>query len=94
MRLGWLLALMLLAGCAARQDPKVAQAECVQATNNDPDVKRLMLVGLTDGGQAGFADAYGIARYKAMQACLRSKGLAPPGGVMPVQRSGFMYDVN
>jgi hypothetical protein len=88
MTVRWALALFLLAGCAASQDVTVARAECDRAVDNDPEVKRLMLVGRTDGGQRGYADALRISEYKARQACLRSKGLASSGGVDPVARGG------
>ena len=71
--------LALLAACAP--ESPVDQA-CDAAVDNDPAVKALMMKGL---GNPFFLDSsqdeLKAARQKARLACLRNRGLAPPGGV-------------
>ena len=71
--------LALLAACAP--EPPTERA-CDAAVDNDPTVKHLVMVGL---GNPHFAlehdDDLKAARQQARLACLRSRGLAPPGGV-------------
>ena len=78
---GTALALLaLLAGCGAPEPP--ADRACDEAVYNDPAVKLLMMKGAgSEYLQA--ADQYKLraAEQDARLACLRSRGLVPPGGV-------------
>lgn len=72
--------LALLAGCGAPEPP--ADRACDEAVYNDPRVKLLMMKGAgSEYLQA--ADQYKLqaAKQDARLACLRSRGLMPPGGV-------------
>ncbi len=77
---GAALALLVLLAACARESP-VDQA-CDAAVDNDPTVKQLMMKGL---GNPFFLDSnqdeLKAARQQARLACLRNRGLAPPGGV-------------
>ena len=71
--------LALLAACAP--EPPVDRA-CDEAVDNDPTVKQLIMKGLgnpyfLDNSQ----DELKAAKQQARLACLRRRGLAPPGGV-------------
>ncbi len=72
--------LALLAGCGAPEPP--ADRACDAAADNDPAVKLLIIKGLgnpyfMDNSQ----DQLKAAKQQARLACLRSRGLLPPGGV-------------
>lgn len=74
-------AALLLAGCAA---PDTPQAACERQAENDPTVHELVIKGL--GGEAfrnNSQDELRFARQQAVVACLRARGVAPPGGVEP-----------
>ena len=71
--------LALLAACAP--EPPVERA-CDAAADNDPAVKLLIVKGLGNPYfQAMNQENLKAARQQARLACLRSRGLAPPGGV-------------
>jgi hypothetical protein len=84
LRLGALLA---LAACAG-EPPNGPTAVCKQEAENDPNV-----VALRDRGLGNPQTAFQLrpdlefARKEAVNACLRRKGLLPPGGVEPVRPS-------
>ena len=77
---GAALALLALLAACARESPM--DQSCDAAVDNDPAVKRLMMKGL---GNPFFLDSsqdeLKAARQQARLACLRNRGLAPPGGV-------------
>ncbi len=71
--------LALLAGCAPESP---VDRVCDAAVDNDPTVKLMVMEGL---GNPYFYDTsldeLNAAKQQARLACLRSRGLAPPGGV-------------
>ncbi len=74
-----LVLLALLAGCAPETP---VERDCDKAVDNDPTVKLLIIKGLgnpyvLDSSQ----DELKAAKQDARLKCLRSRGLAPPGGV-------------
>ena len=72
--------LALLAGCAAPETP--ADRGCDAAVDNDPTVKLLVMKGLGNPYYYDTSlDELNAAKRQARLACLRSRGLAPPGGV-------------
>jgi ABC-type sugar transport system substrate-binding protein len=71
--------LALLAACAP--EPPVERA-CDAAVDNDPAVKLLIIKGVGNPYfQAMSQDELKAAKQRALLACLRNRGLAPPGGV-------------
>ncbi len=84
LRLGAMLA---VAACAG--DPQGGPAAvCNEEAESDPNV-----VALRERGLGNFETAFRlqpeleVARKQAVNACLRRKGLLPPGGVEPVRPS-------
>ena len=74
-----LVLLALLAGCAPETP---AQRDCDKAANNDPAVKLLIMKGLGNPYILNSTqDELKAAKQDARLKCLRSRGLAPPGGV-------------
>ena len=74
-----LLLLALLAACAP--EPPV-ERDCDKAVDNDPAVKLLIIKGVGNPYfQAMNQDTLKAAKQDARVKCLRSRGLAPPGGV-------------
>lgn len=76
-----LLGAAALSGCGGKP-PNPAEAECRAQVFADPAVKQMITVqagslGLQMGQQAALAEA----KRQALLACLRARGLAPPGGV-------------
>ena len=81
-----LLAAVVLSGCGNNPPPNPAEAQCRAQMLNDPTVKRMLAVQagslwLQKENQAALADA----KRQALLACLRARGLAPPGGVEAVR---------
>ena len=75
---------LLLVGCTVGGN--TPEAECRREAYNDPSVKEIY--GNSNGNytQAGTIQAQlKMAMRQATLKCLREKGLAPPGGVEPVQ---------
>ncbi len=77
---GAALALLALLAACAPETP--ADRACDAAVDNDPTVKGLIMKGL---GNPYFLDnsqeQLKAAKQKAQLACLRNRGLVPPGGV-------------
>ena len=77
---GAALALLTLLAACAPESP--VDQSCDAAVDNDPAVKQLMMKGL---GNPFFLDSsqdeLKAAKQQARLACLRRRGLAPPGGV-------------
>jgi hypothetical protein len=80
-----LLVLPLLTACGG-PNPSTAQGQCEIAANDDPAVKAAMQQqAMTVTWSSQFYDAVTAARKRAVQRCLRARGLAPPGGVEAVR---------
>jgi len=76
---GLWLCLLLLAACGG---PDTPEAACARQANDDPEVHRLvMLSGGTPYLQQKYEGELAYLRREATLRCLRSRGLAPPGGV-------------
>ena len=74
------LLLPLLAACATPESPD--QRACDHQANEDPAVKQLIIKGVGNPYfQSNSQDELNAARQQARLACLRSRGLAPTGGV-------------
>ena len=74
------LLLVLLAGCGTNESPDLRA--CDRQANDDPAVKELIIKGV---GNPYFRnnsqEELRVAKQQARLACLRSRGLAPAGGV-------------
>ena len=74
------LLLVLLAGCGTNESPD--QRACDRQANDDPAVKELIIKGVGNPYfQNNSQEQLRVARQQARLACLRSRGLAPAGGV-------------
>lgn len=79
----WLLPLTVGA-CGPRTD--TPQAQCERQAYDDPEVRRIYGGESGDFRQAGVPqEQLKMAVRQATVRCLQQKGLAPPGGVEPVQ---------
>ncbi len=75
-----LLLIALLAGCGTTESPD--QRSCDRAADEDPAVKTLIIKGVGNPYfQSNSQDELNAAKQQARLVCLRSRGLAPPGGV-------------
>jgi hypothetical protein len=84
----WLLVLpLLLAGCATDDTP---EAQCKRQAYDDPAVRQAYTDSISAYNQAG-RDKLAVALRQATLECLQKRGLAPPGGVQPVERSYYLF---
>ncbi len=75
-----LILVLLLAACGTAESPD--QRACDAAVNEDPAVKLLIIKGVGNPYfQANSQDELNTAKQEARLTCLRSRGLAPKGGV-------------
>ena len=71
---------LLLAGCGGL--PRPVAPMCEDAVERDPDVRRLVAIGAgSPFFYAEHQEELRQARRRAELACLRARGLTPPGGV-------------
>ena len=78
--IGAAMLLLLLAGCGAAESPD--ERACDRQANEDPVVKELILKGVSNPYfQNNSQDELRAAKQQARLVCLRSRGLAPNGGV-------------
>ncbi len=84
-RFVWLVPLLLMA-CTRNDNSPVAQ--CERQAYNDPAVKQMYIAGAFKTNEAAVIgdERFNVAFHQANLKCLREKGLAPPGGVEPVQK--------
>ncbi len=77
------LLLVLLAGCSASsKDESPDQRACDRQANDDPTVKELIIKGAGNPYfQNNSQEELRVAKQQARLVCLRSRGLAPAGGV-------------
>ena len=75
------LVLLVLTACGSADNSP--QAQCERQANDDPTVVE---INTTSNGiyTPQVRSRLAIAKREAMLKCLRLKGLAPPGGVEPV----------
>ncbi|MEJ0016901.1 MAG: hypothetical protein WDN25_10070 [Acetobacteraceae bacterium] len=76
-----------LAACSAGAPPNSPQAQCEEQAENDPAVVAIYQRSNGTYSYVGYQarDELLMAKKQAIVRCMRSKGLAPPGGVQPVQ---------
>jgi hypothetical protein len=91
MRFFWLapIVVLALAGCGHGPAPQAAdtpQGQCAAAADQDPDVKAAeqKQIIMTLNSQQGGSSVAAIRQQK-IDACLRARGLGPPGGVEKVR---------
>jgi hypothetical protein len=96
-RLALLAACLAVAGCgmSTRAPPKLAAdsttlGQCQRQAENDPVVKDLLLQNFYISADPQHDQALRMARRKATDTCLRARGVELPGGVEPVQKSGYL----
>jgi hypothetical protein len=77
-----LLVLLVLTSCGSTDNSP--QAQCERQVNNDPKVTEIYTRSNGIYTQQKLNELAVLKRQAALQ-CLRLKGLAPPGGVEPVQ---------
>jgi hypothetical protein len=85
-----LLAPLLLGGCASLTgDASMTNAECRRMANDDPEARAQLARNAgtfrNDLNQPSVDDL----KHDAYVRCLRARGLAPKGGVEPVQRNRY-----
>ncbi len=85
----WLLPLLAcaLAACSSSLGDS-PQAQCERQVNDDPKVAEIYRTSNGEYSYVGYQarDDLLMAKREAVVKCMRAKGLAPPGGVQPVQR--------
>ena len=72
----------LLAGCGGSGRPLTNEEYCQQQAVNDPQVKELIIKGVSNSNfQFAGKEQLQAAEQDATLACLRRRGVVPPGGV-------------
>jgi hypothetical protein len=66
------------------------KGECQRQADNDPTVQKLLLENFYIVADPPHDQALREARIRATNACLRARGLELPGGVEPVNKSGYL----
>jgi hypothetical protein len=84
----WLVPLLVggFAACSLLAPDNSPQAQCERQANDDPAV--VAIYTHTEGGYTYSSldrSRLAFARRQAILRCMRAKGLAPPGGVQPVE---------
>jgi len=79
----------ILAACAAPPPADTPEARCRQQVNQDPNVKELLVQSPADYQKPEFQQQLEMARRKAVNDCLAAQGLAPRGGVEPLQGAHY-----
>jgi hypothetical protein len=64
--------------------------ECQRQADNDPTVQKLLLENFYIVADPPHDQALKQARITATNACLRARGVELPGGVQPVNKSGYL----
>ena len=86
-----LMALLLPAACAGNKPPEVAA--CERQADDDATVRDLLLKSAgSEHFQIEHAQDLKDAKARATQACLRRRGLAPPGGVEAPRRPNSLFN--
>ena len=81
----WIVVAMPAALAACTPPPAdTPEARCQQQVYQDPNVKALMVQAPYSNMQLDYQEALKLARRKAVYDCLAAQGLAPRGGVEPV----------
>jgi hypothetical protein len=92
-----LLLCLAMTGCglstrslAYRAPSDTELGECERQADKDPKVQQLLLQNFYLNADPPHDQALRRARIEATNACLRARGLAIPGGVEPVNKSGYL----
>jgi hypothetical protein len=64
--------------------------ECQRQADKDPVVQQLLLENFSITADPNHDNALRRARINATNACLRARGVTLPGGVEPVNKSGYL----
>ncbi len=93
-----LLLCLAAAGCGLsdrslsyRSPSNTELGECERQADNDPKVKALLLQNFYLNVDPPHDQALRRARIEATNACLTARGLKIPGGVEPVNTSGYLF---
>ncbi len=96
-RLVPLLLCVAMAGCghstrslSYRAPSDTELGECQRQADKDPEVQKLLLENFYITAYPPHDEALARARKRATDNCLRAKGVTLPGGVEPVNKSGFL----
>jgi hypothetical protein len=81
--------LAVLAACSAAPPANTAQARCQQQADNDPAVEAILVEAPAWGADPQWQEKLALARHKSVNDCLVAAGLAPRGGVEPINRAHF-----
>ena len=81
-----MVVLCVVAGCATRSDEASGpQAYCEQQAEQDPEVTELAMKNMAVGGQhEDLSGSIRLAKRRALDRCLRAKGVQTRGGVEPL----------
>ncbi len=92
-----LAAILVLGGCGAstrslayRAPSDTELGECQRQADKDPVVQTLLLQNFSTNADPAHDNALRRARINATNACLRARGVTLPGGVEPVNKSGYL----
>jgi hypothetical protein len=92
-----LLLCLAVAGCGLsdrslryRAPSTTELGECQRQADKDPKVQALLLQNFYLNADPPHDQALRRARIDATNACLRARGLQIPGGVEPVNNSGYL----
>jgi hypothetical protein len=81
--------LAMLAACSPPPPANTPEARCQQQEDQDPNVKALLVQAPVEGQKPEFQQQLVMARRKALNDCLTAQGLAPRGGVEPLQGAHY-----
>ncbi len=79
----------ILAACAPQPPADTPEARCRQQQDEDPNVKALLVQSPVEYQKPVFQQQLLMARRKAVTDCLAAQGLAPRGGVEPLQGAHY-----
>jgi hypothetical protein len=92
-----LVLVLALGGCGAstrsiayRAPTDTDIGECQRQADTDPAVRQLLLENMWTTADPAHDNALRRARINATNACLRARGVTLPGGVEPVNKSGYL----
>ena len=92
----WVLALGLalvllpaLVACSKAPPADTAQGRCEQQVNDDPAVKAILVDAPSRGWDPIWQAELNRARRKSVYDCLAAAGVAPRGGVEPVEHAHY-----
>ena len=81
--------LAMLAACTPSPPADTPEARCQQQEDRDPNVKALLVQSPVEYQHPEFQQQLVMARRKSVHDCLAAQGLAPRGGVEPLQGAHY-----